>query len=162
MQDQIESIGMLLIKGVLLPIVGLAITAASLWLPSWIKSKVKNESVAGVLDRLSTLTFAVVSEVQQTVVSGLGGKATTAELLAARDRALATLKTHLGPKGLKELQTVLGVEAGEAVDKLLVTYIESAVHEIKIDGAVTTTTTTEGAGAVTTTATVTTTEETPK
>jgi hypothetical protein len=162
MQDQIETIGMLIVKGVLLPIVGIAVTAASLWLPLWIKSKVKNESIAGVLERLSTLTFAVVTEVQQTLISGLGGKATQAELLAARDRALATVKAHLGPKGIKELMTVLGIETTDAFDKLVVTFIESAVHHVKTEGAVTTTTTTEGIGATTTTATVTTTEEAPK
>lgn len=132
MQDQIETVGMLLVKGVLLPIIGLAVTAASLWLPLWIKSKVKNESMAGVLERLSTLTFAVVTEIQQTVVSGLGRKATKEELLAARDRALATVKEHLGAKGIKELMTVLGIQTSEAFEKLIVTYIESAVHNLKL------------------------------
>ncbi len=131
MQDQIETIGMLLVKGVLLPIVGLAITAASLYLPVWIKSKVKNESVGGVLERLTALAFTVVSEVQQTVVSGLGDKATKEELLKARDLALANLKTHLGPKGIKELMSVLGIKTSDAVDKMLITFIESAVHNLK-------------------------------
>ncbi len=130
MQDQIETIGMLLVKGVLLPIIGLAITAASLWLPSWIKSKVKNESVAGVLERLTTLAFSVVTEIQQTIVSGLGDKATKEELLAARNLAIATLKAHLGEKGLKELMAVLGLADAAAVDKLLITFIESAVHNL--------------------------------
>jgi len=160
MQEQIETIGMLIIKGVVIPIVGLFVLVASAWLPAWIKSKVKNENVAGALDRLSTLVFAVVTEVQQTVVSGLGRKATREELLLARDRALATIKTHLGPKGVKELITVLGIDADAAFDKLLITYIESAVHHVKMEGA-TTTTTTAAPGATTTTATVTTTEETP-
>jgi hypothetical protein len=132
MQDQIETIGMLLVKGVLLPIVGLAITAASLYLPMWIKSKVKNESVGGVLERLTALAFTVVSEVQQTVVSGLGDKATKEELLKARDLALANLKTHLGPKGIKELMTVLGISTPDGLDKLIITYIESAVHNLKL------------------------------
>lgn len=131
MQGQIETVGMLLVKGVVLPIVGLFVMWASAMLPQWIKAKVKNESVAGVLERLTALTFTVVSEVQQTVVSNLGDKANAEALLAARDQALATLKTHLGPKGIKELMTVLGIQTSDAFDKLLVTFIESAVHNLK-------------------------------
>lgn len=132
MQDQIETIGMLLVKGVLLPIIGLAITAASLWLPSWVKSKVKNESIAGVLERLTMLAFTVVTEIQQTVVSSLGPKANAEALKAARDQAIATVKGHLGPKGVKELMNVLGIKTNDAFDKLIVTFIESAVHNLKL------------------------------
>lgn len=132
MQDQIETIGMLLVKGVVLPVVGLFVAWASMMLPSWIKTKVKNESVAGVLARLSTLAFTVVSEIQQTIVSSLGDKATKEELVKARDTAIATLKTHLGPKGIKELMVVLGITTSEAFDKLIVTYVESAVHNLKM------------------------------
>lgn len=132
MQDQIETIGMLVIKGVVLPLVGLFVTWASMMLPAWIKAKVKNESVAGVLERLSTLAFTVVTEVQQTVVSVLGDKATVEQLKAARDQAITTLKAHLGPKGIKELMDVLGIKTDEALDKLIVTYIESAVHNLKL------------------------------
>lgn len=131
MQDQIETIGMLIVKGVVLPLVGLFVAWASMMLPAWIKSKVKNESVAGVIERLTTLAFAVVTEIQQTVVSGLGDKATVEELKKARDQAITTLKEHLGPKGIKELMVVLGLPTTEAFDKLIVTFIESAVHNLK-------------------------------
>jgi len=129
MQDQIETVSMLIVKGVVLPLVGLFVAWASMMLPAWIKAKVKNESVAGVLERLSTLAFSVVTEIQQTIVSGLGDQATTEELQKARDQAIATLKSHLGAKGMKELMTVLGL-ADAAVNKLLVTFIESAVHNL--------------------------------
>jgi hypothetical protein len=130
MQDQIETIGMLIVKGVVLPLVGLFVAWASMMLPAWIKAKVKNESVAGVLERLSQLAFSVVTEIQQTIVSGLGDKATSEELLKARDLAIANLKSHLGTKGLKELMTVLGLADDAAVTKLLITFIESAVHNL--------------------------------
>lgn len=131
MQSQIETIGMLLIKGVVLPVVGLFVAYASAMLPQWIKAKVKNETVGGVLERLTALAFTVVSEVQQTIVSGLGDKATEAELLKARDTALATLRAHLGDKGIKELMGVLGMKEDSALNKLLITFIESAVHNLK-------------------------------
>jgi len=130
MQDQLETIGMLIVKGVVLPVVGLLIAIASAYLPSWIKAKVKNESVAGVLERLTTLAFSVVTEIQQTIVSGLGDKATPEELKKARDTAIATLRSHLGEKGLKEIMTVLGLADAAAVDKLLITFVESAVHNL--------------------------------
>jgi hypothetical protein len=130
MQDQIETIGMLIVKGVVLPLVGLFVAWASMMLPAWIKAKVKNESVAGVLERLTQLAFTVVQEVQQTIVSGLGDKATAEELKKARDTAITTLRSHLGEKGLKELMAVLGLADSAALDKLLVTFIESAVHNL--------------------------------
>ncbi len=131
MQDQIETIGMLIVKGVVLPLVGLFVAWASAKLPALISARVKNESVAGVLDRLTGLAFTVVSEIQQTVVSNLGDKATSEELAKARDQAITTLKGHLGAKGIKELMTVLGIQTSDALDKLIVTFIESAVHNLK-------------------------------
>lgn len=131
MQDQIETIGMLIIKGIVLPLIGLALTWASAHLPAWIASKVKNQRAAGVLDRLGTLAFTVVAEVEQTVISGLKGRATLADLMGARDQAIATLKSHLGDTGLKEIQTVLGLNDANAVDKLIISFIEAAVHTLE-------------------------------
>jgi hypothetical protein len=142
MQDQIETIGMLIVKGVVLPLVGLFVAWASAKLPALISARVKNESVAGVLDRLTQLAFTVVTEVQQTVVSGLGDKANAEALRGARDQAITTLKGHLGPQGIKELTTVLGIKTSDAVDKLIVTYIESAVHNLKTSQPLTTATAT--------------------
>lgn len=136
MQDQVETIGMLIIKGVVIPVIGLFLAWASAHVPQWIASKVKNAKVAGVLERLSTLTFTVVQEVQQTVVSKLGDKADASSLLAARDQALATLKSHLGAKGLQELEDALGLQDQDAVIKLLISFIESQVHMTKQQGPV--------------------------
>ncbi len=130
MQDQLETIGILVFKGVVLPIVGLIVAWASLRLPQWVKTKVKNESVAGVLERLTTLAFTVVQEVQQTFVSNLD-KPTTEQLAVARDKAIAALKTYLGPKGIEELKKVLGLDGDTAVERLIITFIESAVHNLK-------------------------------
>lgn len=131
MQDQIETFGMLFFKGIVLPLFGLFMTWASMQLPKLIAARVKNESVAGVLDRLTALVFTVVTEVQQTVVSGLGDKADEAALMKARDQAIATVKAHLGDKGIKELMAVLGLKNDDAVTKLIITFIESAVHNLK-------------------------------
>lgn len=132
MQDQIETFGMLLIKGVIAPALTALIAWTAVQLSGWIKARVRNEKVAGVLDRLGQLAFHVVQEIQQTVVSALPDKADKGALLFARDQALATLKSHLGDKGLHELMAVFGLKDDNAVVKLLLSYIESAVMTMKL------------------------------
>lgn len=132
MQDQIETFGMLLIKGVIAPALTALLAWATVQLSGWIKAKVRNEKVAGVLDRLGQLVFHVVQEVEQTVVSALPDKTDKSALLVARDQALNTLRSHLGDKGLRELMTVLGLKDDDAVVKLLLSYIESAVLTMKM------------------------------
>lgn len=131
MTDMIETIGMMLLKGIVLPAFGLLVTWSSVHLSMWLASKVKNERVRGILTRLEDLTFTVVKEMQQTVVDKLGDKADAAMLAAARDQAIAVLKSHLGPQGLQEMEKVLGLENQDAVIKLIISYIESAVHSAK-------------------------------
>lgn len=131
MQDTIEIIGMLVLKGVVLPVIGLFLAWASAHLPAWLKSITTNSRAASILERLGTLAMAVVQETEQTVVSKLGDKADETALLAARDAALMSLKSHLGDKGLKELEVVFGLEDQDAVIKMLITFIEQAVHLLK-------------------------------
>jgi len=138
MQDQIETVGMLLIKGVLVPLLGMALTWASVHLPAWIATKVKNARISGMHERMTQLSMAVVQEVEQTVVSKLGDKADAEALKAARDQALATLKSHFGDKGLKEIETVFGLQDQDAVIKMLITFIEQAVHTLNLSQPATT------------------------
>lgn len=140
MQDQVEMFGMMLIKGVIAPALAVFATWAAAQLGAWIRSKVRNDTVAGVLDRLTQLAFNVVQEVQQTVVSSLPDRANKAALLGARDQALSTLRSHLGDKGLRELMIVLGLKDNDAVVRLLLSYIESSVLTLKMtNGPITTT-----------------------
>lgn len=132
MQEQIETFGMMLIKGVLAPAFVAFLTWSAAHLGDWIRSKVRNDAVAGVLDRLAQLAFNVVQETQQTVVSSLPDKANKAALRTARDQALATLQSHLGEKGLRELMIILGLKDDDAVVKLLISYIESSVLTLKM------------------------------
>jgi hypothetical protein len=140
MQDQIETFGMLLIKGVIAPAFTALLAWATVQLSGWIKAKSHNEKVTGVLDRLRELAFHVVQEVQQTIVSALPDKADKSALLAARDTALSTLKSHLGEKGLRELMTVFGLKDNDAVVDMLLSYIESAVMTMKASNGPMTTT----------------------
>lgn len=130
MPVEIDTIGILIIKGVVLPVVGLVIAWASLKLPEWVKAKVKNETVEGVFLRLTTLAFTVVQEVQQTFVSTLVDP-TPEQLKEARDKAIDTIKSHLGPKGLAEIKNALKLSDDSAVEKLITSFIESAVRSLK-------------------------------
>lgn len=132
MQETIATIGMLVIKGVVIPVIGLFLAWASAHLPAWLKSKTTNTRAAGILERLGQLAMAVVQETEQTIVAGLGSQATPDELRKARDAALASLKSHLGDKGLKELEVVFGLQDQDAVIKMLITFIEQAVHTLGI------------------------------
>jgi hypothetical protein len=127
----IETLGMLLIKGVIVPVIGAYLAWASAHLPAWLKARTTNARAAGILERLGQLAMAVVQETEQTVVSKLGDKADGAALLAARDATLMSLKSHLGDKGLKELEVVFGLEDQDAVIKMLITFIEQAVNSLK-------------------------------
>lgn len=132
MQEQIETFGMLIIKGIIAPVLLTLLVWATARVPAWIKTMVTNQRAAGVLERLAQLAFHVVQEVEQTVVSQLGDKADKESLRAARDQAVATLRGHLGPRGVEELQKVFGLERHSDVDEMLVTYIESNVHDLKL------------------------------
>jgi len=132
MQDTIETIGMLAIKGFIMPVIGLFLAWASTKLPAWITTHIKNQREAAILNKLATLSLTVVQEVDQTVVSNLGNKVTKASLSAARDQALETLKSHLGPQGLQEIEQVFGLENQDAVIKMLVSFIEQGVHSLKL------------------------------
>ncbi len=133
MQD-IDTIGLLFLKGVVIPALGVVALWAAARVPGWIATHVSNKRIAGVIDRLAQLAFTVVQEVQQTVVSKLkasGDAAAPEQLAAARDQAIATLKSHLGAKGLLEIKQAMQLTDDTAVEKLITSFIESAVLMLK-------------------------------
>lgn len=99
---------------------------------SWIKEKVKNSRVEGILLRLGEAVFKVVRELQQTVVdkakaSDEWNEEKAKEVKAA---AIAKLKEYLGPKGIAEAMAVLGLDM-PGLEKLLGTMIESDVYDLR-------------------------------
>jgi hypothetical protein len=132
MQNTIDTILLTVLKDVVLPLVTLALTWASAKLPVWITAHIKNAKIAGIMTRLEQLAMSVVQEMDQTVIQSLGNNPTVEQLKAARDAALATLKSHLGTNGIQEIEQVLGLENEDAVIKLLITFIESNVHSLKL------------------------------
>lgn len=107
----------------------------SLKLAALIKAKTDNAYVQGVLLRLNDAVWVAVREVEQTLVATLkateaNGKLTETARMNAKSAAIATIKEHLGPKGLAELAEVLGL-TGQAVDAFLGKRVEAAVNASK-------------------------------
>jgi hypothetical protein len=135
MQD-VETVGLLLLKGVIIPALGVVTLYLAARVPGWIAAKVGNQRIAGILDRIAQLAFTVVQEIQQTVITKLresedADEPTRDQLSAARDQAITTLKSHLGPKGLLEIKQALQLTDDTAVEKLITSFIESAVLMLK-------------------------------
>jgi hypothetical protein len=124
---------------VLSPILLAALTWVAAKIAQYIQAKVKNEYLRGVLVRLDDAVLAAVREVQQVTVEAIksasaDGKLTPDERARVKQAALDSVKSHLGMKGINELAKILGLETG-AVDRLLSTRVEAAVHDLKMSRA---------------------------
>ena len=116
------------------------ILAALGWLSwraaGWIKAHTKNAQVQGVLLRLDDAVFTAVSALEQTVVvaaktASSDGQLTKSDGAAVKAAALAEIKSHLGPKGIAELQAILGIKS-DALDSFLSSRIESSVLQMPV------------------------------
>lgn len=132
MNPQLAAALQYLLMALIIALLGVAIRytpALSKKLHDLIDARIKNERLRGILDRLSDVAMTAVMSVEQTIVSTLDPtKPLGDNAKKARDAALDEMKTHLGQKGLDEAKTVLGIASDDAVDKLLISYIESKVH----------------------------------
>jgi hypothetical protein len=120
---------------VLSPVLLAALTWLAAKAAQFIHAKVKNEYLRGVLVRLDDAVLAAVREVHQVTVEELkaasaDGRLTPEERARVRARAIETVRTHLGTRGLGELAKVLGLDDG-GIEKLLATRVEAAVHDLK-------------------------------
>ena len=127
---------------ILTPVLIAALTWAAAKLAQLVRAKVKNEYLRGVLVRLDDVVFTAVKDLQQTVVNEIklasaDGKITDAEKRRIKDQAIANAKSHLGTKGIGELAKVLGLDSG-AIDGLLSSKVEAAVHDLRRASAATT------------------------
>src|SRR5690606_3248430 len=105
------SIGLKVLE-ILSPVLLAAITWAAAKLAQLIRAKVGNEYLKGVLVRLDDAVFTAVKDLQQSVVEEIklasaDGKITDEEKRRIKDKALATVKSHIGAKGLAELAKIL-------------------------------------------------------
>jgi hypothetical protein len=120
---------------VLSPILMAALTWVAAKVAQLISAKVKAEWVRGVLIRLDDAVLNAVREVQQAVVNEIkagraDGKLTAEERAQVKARAIQSIRSRLGVRGLGELARVLGLEDG-CLEKLLSTRVEAAVHDLR-------------------------------
>jgi hypothetical protein len=101
---------------------------------SWITEKVKSARLEGILLRLGDAAFKVVRELQQTVVDELkkGDNWNEEKAKEVKEAAIAKLKEYIGPKGVQEALTILGLDTS-GLDKLIGTLIEAEVHDLRAE-----------------------------
>lgn len=107
----------------------------SVKLAGLITAHTSNAYVQGVLLRLNDAVWTAVAEVEQTMVKALkagtlDGKLTTTGAENAKAAAVATIKEHLGPQGIADLGTILGI-TGPAIDAFLGKRVDAAVGAAK-------------------------------
>ena len=129
-----EGMGLKILE-ILSPVLLAALTWAAAKLAQLIRAKVKSEYLRGALVRLDDAVFTAVKDLQQSVVEEIkaasaDGKITDEEKKRIKEKALASVKSHLGTKGLSELATVLGLEGG-AIEGFLSSKVEAAVHDLR-------------------------------
>lgn len=129
-----ENIGLKVLE-ILSPVLLAALTWAAAKLAQLIRAKVKSEYLRGALVRLDDAVFTAVKDLQQSVVEEIkaasaDGKITEDEKKRIKEKALASVKSHLGTKGLSELATVLGLDGG-AIEGFLSSKVEAAVHDLR-------------------------------
>jgi hypothetical protein len=120
---------------VLLPVLMAALSWGAVLLANYIRAKVKNEYLKGVLVRLDDAVVAAVKEAQQVTVEAIkaasaDGEITEAEQVEIKAKVCAVVKSHLGTKGLGELAKVLGLDDG-SLSSLIGSKIEAAVYDLR-------------------------------
>jgi hypothetical protein len=124
------------VAGVIPPLVialGGMLCALVAYAISFIKSRTKNDKVAGALDRLNEVVSVAVKDAQQRIVGAIKpGDSLSAVLAEAKTTAIATIKSHYGEEGIAELKKILG---WEDVDASLSNHVEAQVHDLKMDKA---------------------------
>ncbi len=98
-------------------------------------AKSKTEHLARVLFLVDNVALAVAREVQQVRVDKLKATSRDGDLTAeqraeTQHAALDSAKAQLGPHGLADVATTLGLDP-RGLDRLLRARIEAAVHRIK-------------------------------
>lgn len=129
MKEQLAAAGLKIVEA-LLPLVTMGIIALIGVAIRALKAHTTNQNIRDFMDRLQLLSATVVQEVEQTIVKTLPGNPTADDYKKAKDAAITSLKSHLGPRGLIEARKLLGWDE-ESLDKNLSSLIESYVHNVK-------------------------------
>jgi hypothetical protein len=118
------------------PVIVALLGVLSAKLVELINAKAKNETVKGILARLTAAVTDAVGEVYQAEAEALkeamaDGKLSDAEKARLRQIAVDHAKSYLGPKGLAELMAVLGLATEADADKVIAGKIEKVIYDAK-------------------------------
>lgn len=101
-----------------------------------LRKKFTSDRAQAVLDRVGDLADTVTSELEQTVVSTVRSQSPNAKLDSAfaatmKAQAVATVKTHLGAKGVSEALGVFGFKSMGELEALIASKVEAALSDSK-------------------------------
>lgn len=112
-------------------------------LGTWLKSKIKNETLANMMARFTEAIGNLVMEAEQTSVAAIkaakdlnspgGTKLTKEEAKQIKNEVLQKFKDLWGPKGLDILAKILGFDS-EGVEDFISSKIEALVSKEKKSG----------------------------
>jgi hypothetical protein len=129
MKEELAALGLAVGKA-LLPFIATLIGILIVHVIAWIQAHTKSTKIQDIEFRLGRLAQTVVEEIEQVVMSTLPDKPTLQDYLHAKQAALASLRLHLGPKGIDEIKKVMGWD-DTSLEMVLESYIESRVHFMK-------------------------------
>lgn len=116
------------------PIVLAALSWLSLQAAGLIKAKVSHQRLQGVLLRLDDAVFVATRQIQTAIVEELkrasaDGKLTPEERDQVRAATLKAVRSYLGPKGLVEVCSILGLKDDED-ERVLGPRVDAATFEL--------------------------------
>ena len=117
------------------PLAALGLTWLSIRAAQLAAAKIKTEHVTRALLLVDSVVRTAAREMQQVLVDKLKATSRDGDLTVergaeAKQAALDSAKAQLGPYGLADIGTVLGLDR-RGIDHLLGTRIEAAVHRLK-------------------------------
>ena len=120
---------------VLVPLTAIGVTWLGGRVGELIQAKVNNETLRGVLLRLDDAVVTAVKDLEQTIVAdakvaAADGKISREEARRIKDKAVRQVKSYLGPDGLKQLGTVLGLWE-LSVEDFIGSKVEASVLDLK-------------------------------
>jgi hypothetical protein len=118
-----------------MPLVALGLTWLSVKAAQLASAKIKTEHVARVLLLVDEAVLVAAREAQQVLVDQLkatshDGKLTPEQRAQAKQAAMDSARSQLGPRGLADIASTYGLDA-DGVERMLATRIEAAVHRLK-------------------------------
>jgi len=120
---------------VLVPLTAIGVTWLGGRVGELIQAKVNNETLRGVLLRLDDAVVTAVKDLEQTIVAdakvaAADGKISREEARRIKDKAVRRVKSSLGPDGLKQLGSVLGLWE-LSVEDFIGSKVEASVLDLK-------------------------------